>query len=306
MSQPLDDSQRRLLQQTAHSERRFLWGLAFRITGVAADAEDVVQETLARLIAQPPADLSAPLRPWLVRVASRLAIDVLRRRRRRRYVGPWLPSPVPDVELADHAARYEARESLTFAFLLALEALPPTQRAVLVLRDVLDLDVRETADALGLSPSNIKVSHLRARRRLSGYDPQRVDTSAAAQARVQAALVRLLTAIAQRDVQAVASLLSDQVVLLNDADGQYLSARKPVRGRRAVSLFLVKVQRFSDRVAYVPQLVNRAGLPALAAQASEAPPAGLAPHFVLGIQLDAAGQICALYNVLADRKLATL
>lgn len=306
MSLRIDESQRRLLQDAAQAERPFLWGLAFRITGVAADAEDVVQETLTRLLQQPPADLSAPLRPWLVRVASRLAIDVLRRRRRTHYVGPWLPSPVADDAPGSPTARYEARESLTFAFLLALEALPPTQRAILVLRDVLDLDVRATAEALGQSESNVKVSHLRARRRLKDYDPQRVDTSATAQARVQDALLRLLTAIAQHDIQAVSALLSDQVVMYSDAGGQYLSARKPVRGNRSVSLFLVKVQRFSGSVAYVPSLTLRAGLPALVAQAQEAPPARLAPRFVLGIQLDASGHICALYNVLADRKLATI
>lgn len=305
MTEPASDP-RPLLAQTAQQERDFLWGLAFRITGVAADAEDVVQETLTRLLVQPPPDLSAPLRPWLVRVASRLAIDVLRRRRRQSYIGPWLPSPVLDCEPAQAGARYEARESLTFAFLLALEALPPTQRAVVVLRDVLDLDVRETAQALSMRESNVKVTHLRARRRLQDYDQQRIDTSAAAQARVQDALMRLLAAIAQQDVQAVAALLSDQVVMYNDAGGQYLSARKPVRGRKSVSLFLVKVPRLGGSIAYLPQLRPLAGLPALFAQAAEAPRAGIAQRFVLGIELDASGRIAALYNVLADRKLPTL
>src|SRR5438128_12126286 len=74
--------------------RRFLWGLCYRMTGSAADAEDVVQDTFVRAIEHPPGRTNEPLRPWLVKVALNLARDLLRRRRRREYVGPWLPSPI--------------------------------------------------------------------------------------------------------------------------------------------------------------------------------------------------------------------
>ena len=98
-----------------------------------------------------------------------------------------------------------------------------------MLRDVLDLDVRETAAALEMSDSNVKVVHLRGRRKLATYDRARIDTSRAAQAR-GTALSQLLFAIVQQDVAAVASLLSPQVILLNDGGGQYLAARSPMRG----------------------------------------------------------------------------
>src|SRR5262249_61740237 len=89
-------------------DRRFLWGLCYRLTGCAADADDLVQETFVRAIERPPARRDQPWRPWLVRVALNLGRDLLRRRRRRRYVGPWLPSPIetgdetspPSVEAA--------------------------------------------------------------------------------------------------------------------------------------------------------------------------------------------------------------
>lgn len=307
MSSLADPTHRNALQLAARQERPFLWGLAYRITGVAADADDVVQEAFSRLLGPRPPDLSAPLRPWLVRVTSRLAIDVLRRRRRCPYVGPWLPSPVENVA-ADSAgpnARYDAAESLTFAFLLALEALPPKQRAVLVLRDVLDLDVAETADALSMSAANVKVAHLRARRRLQGYDSQRVDTSLAAQQRVQDALFRLLTAISQRDIPAVAALLSDQVVLHSDSGGQHLAARKPVRGLRSVSTFLVKTQRGLEGAVVVPGFAVLSGLPSLVLHIT-APEKDIARRLVLGIDVDEKGLITALYNVQADRKLTAI
>ncbi len=78
--------------------RRFLWGLCYRLTGSAADADDLVQETFVRAIELPPARLGDPLRPWLVRVAVNLGRDLLRRRRRVPYKGPWLPSPIETDE----------------------------------------------------------------------------------------------------------------------------------------------------------------------------------------------------------------
>src|SRR4030095_12948344 len=131
--------------------RRHLWGLCYRMTGNAADADELVQETFARALERPPARTDQPWRPWLVRVAMNLARDLLRYRRRSPYRGSWLPSPIetdsddelPSYELAVGSGsptegRYELLESVSFAFLLALEALRPNQRAVLLLRDVFD------------------------------------------------------------------------------------------------------------------------------------------------------------------------
>src|SRR5581483_3080494 len=73
---------------------RFVWGLCYRLTGCAADADDLVQETFARALTHPPPRTDEPWRPWLIRVAVNLGKDLLRRRRRIEYEGPWLPSPV--------------------------------------------------------------------------------------------------------------------------------------------------------------------------------------------------------------------
>lgn len=301
---PLEPNAATTLARLLAADRKFLWGLAYRITGSAADADDVVQDAFARALAQPPERLDEPLRPWLVRVTSRLSIDVLRRRRRHSYVGPWLPSPVDEswLEQGPQGARYDARESVTLAFLLALEALPPKARAVLVLRDVLDLDVAETAAALQMTESNVKVTHLRARQKLAMYDTARVDTSPAAQVRVQGVLNQLLMAVSTGDVATVAALLSPDVVLLSDGGGQYLAARKPVHGAKSVSLFIVKTSRKQSAVQVVPSWLVLAGLPTLHLQVDRPPP-GLAPALTVSITLDSDGRIACLYYVLADRKL---
>src|SRR5262245_56527904 len=155
--------------QTFDEHKRFLWGMCYRMTGSAADADDIVQDTFVRALENPPADMEAPLRPWLVKVAMNLSRDQLRRRRRREYVGPWLPFPVltdgdaqsqlGHTTLTEDSpgAHYDLKESVTLAFLLALEALTPAQRAVLLLRDVFDYSTIETAEALVMSEVNIKV-----------------------------------------------------------------------------------------------------------------------------------------------------
>src|ERR1044071_1374604 len=88
------------------TDRRMLWGLCYRMTGNAADADDLVQETFVKAIEHPPRNTDAPLRPGLIRVAMNLSRDYLRQRRRRSYTGPWLPSPVPTGD-AESPASYE-------------------------------------------------------------------------------------------------------------------------------------------------------------------------------------------------------
>src|ERR671916_433883 len=121
------------LEQTFNENQKFLWGLSYRMTGSAADADDVCQETFIRLLQKPPANTEEPLRPWLVRVAVNLSRDVLRRRRRQDYVGQWLPAPFEtenndddflavldykaNTENSDSytpSARYEMLESVSF------------------------------------------------------------------------------------------------------------------------------------------------------------------------------------------------
>ena len=308
--------------QAFRDSERLVWGLCYRMTGSAADADDLVQETFARALARPPAHRDQPWRPWLVRVAINLAHDVLRRRRRQPYAGPWLPSPIEtDDEPPAHEpvvtgsdgrpltteGRYDLMESVSFGFLVALEALTPRQRAVLLLRDVFDYTVEETATALGMSTSNVKTTHHRARAAMAAYDRTRVPPGADRTSATQEMLARFMVALREGRPRDVESLLASDVRAVNDGGGEFIAARKPVVGREKVARFYHKITRVSgsgsDNARVRFALLN--GLPGLVIDTPDAPP-GIARRFVTMLELDASGRIRRVYNVLATRKLAAL
>jgi RNA polymerase sigma-70 factor (ECF subfamily) len=296
---------------------RFLWGLCYRLTGSAADADDLVQATFVRALERPPARTDEPWRPWLTRVAINLGRDLLRRRKRRRYVGPWLPSPVTtggDGELASYEpllaagvtteGRYDMLESVSFAFLLALEALTPKQRAILLLRDVFDYSVAETADALGVSEPDVKTTHHRARKAMERYDRERCRPTRETQERTRAALVELMSAFNRGDLDGAERMLSESALALSDGGGEFFAARVPVVGRSRVMKFYSNVARRSlDGATY--RLITVNGTPALLTEIPNAA-RGQAPRLVTLVDLGPDGRIVRIYSVLATRKLTAL
>jgi RNA polymerase sigma-70 factor (ECF subfamily) len=294
---------------------RHVWGLAYRITGSAADADDVVQETFARTLERAPRHVDRPLRPWLTQVALNLARDALRRRKRRPYIGPWLPSPVETSRLDEPApqprsgadgvdARYELRESASYAFLVALEALTPQQRVVLVLRDVLDYSVRETADALDISEANVKTTHHRARSAMVEYDSARQPPTAVLAQATRAMLERFLFALVNGDVRTLMACLADDARSVADGGGEFLAALRPILGRDRVARFLLGLQKKARwRGRFDLRSVN--ALPALVAE-FDAAPSRWAPRIVFRIELGSDGRIRDLFIVAASSKLSAV
>jgi RNA polymerase sigma factor (sigma-70 family) len=287
--------------------RRFLWGLCYRMTGCAADADDVVQDTFVRAIERPPRRTDEALRPWLIKVALNLARDLLRRRRRRDYVGRWLPSPIetepPSHEPAALDGRYELLESVSFAFLIALEALTPTQRAVLLLRDVFDYSVKETAEALDLTEANVKTTHHRARRAMAAYDSARQIPTAARQQATAAALRQFLHALEGHDVAAIETLLADDVRTTTDGGGEFKSALHTIIGRDKVTRFYVAVAANAANGRVRMPSLN--GMPSVVVDLPSPSP-GIAPRLALIAELNDQGKIAHLYVVSATRKLTAL
>jgi RNA polymerase sigma-70 factor (ECF subfamily) len=229
------------------AQRGRLWGLAYRMTGSAEDAEDVVQEAFARLLEREPARDPGELPFWLVRVATNLALDALRRRKRRPYTGAWLPAPVElDPTEPDPGARYEQVESATFAFLIALEALGPRQRAALLLRDVVGASPAETAEILGVSEANARVLHLRARRAMQAYDQRRCVPTPELRERHRAALEGFLGALFAQDVRAVEAWLAESARTVTDAGGEYTALAAPLDGRARVARFYVTATKLRE------------------------------------------------------------
>jgi RNA polymerase sigma-70 factor (ECF subfamily) len=302
--------------ETLENDRRLLWGLCYRMTGNAADIDDLVQETFVRALAHPPRHTDESLRPWLVRVAMNLSRDLLRRRRRRDYTGPWLPAPVPTDEENlpsfepeappedSPAARYDLKESISFAFLLALEALTPTQRAVLLLRDVFDYSTAETTAALDMTEANVKVTLLRARKRMKDYDQHRVDFSPARREATRRALEQFLLYLKARDAAGLERLLAEDVVSLSDGGGEVQAARQPIRGRDKL---LRLIAALNAKLRRAPRDARRElnGLPAVIFEDVDST-ATRATRYTLHIELDDAGRIRRLDAVLAPSKLVTV
>lgn len=282
-----------------------LWAVAYRMTGSAADADDVVQDTFVKAMSHAPLRTDEPMRPWLMKVVVRASIDVLRRRKKTSYVGPWLPEPIdtgPATSAPSPERRYDELESVTFAFLMALEALSPRARAVLLLREVFDHSVREVAEMLGMTETHVKVTHHRARIVMGDYDRERTPPTAEAQERTRLVLGTLLMHFASGDHAAIEQMLQEDVRTLNDSNGKYTAARVVVAGRAKVALFWRKITP-TRGVTLSVRMLN--GFPALVAELAERP-AHLAPRTVLLVSLAPGGGIRELNGIVAPEKLSRL
>lgn len=301
--------------QTFDEHKRVLWGLCYRMTGSATDADDIVQDTFVKALERPPTDMEAPIRPWLVKVAMNLGRDHLRRRRRREYFGPWLPSPVltdGDESQLDHpistddspGVRYDLMESVTLAFLLALEALTPAQRAVLLLRDVFDFSTAETAGALDMSESNIKVTLHRARRIMRSYEKNRISNFSKRVEEMRDTLQRFLSRLASGDVQGLKEMLAADVVLVTDGGGEINALAEPVYGSEKVLRLIAKLYEANRKVTST-SLITVNGEPAILVERSQMRP-GHALFFTMHCELDEHSLMRRLHFVFAPSKLTAL
>jgi RNA polymerase sigma-70 factor (ECF subfamily) len=226
------------------------FGIAYRMLGSAAEAEDVAQEALVRLhraggVENPEA--------FVTTVTTRLAIDALRSARRRRevYVGSWLPEPLVDDErLRD----VEDEETISIAFLVLLERLSPEERAVLVLREAFDYPFSEIAEILGKTEANCRQILSRARRRIEEERP-RFDPDFAQR---EALASRFLAAARDGDLDGLVELLAPDAVLVGDGGGKARSLPRPMVGAPSVAQALVTFHRMAERsgVELRPACVN--------------------------------------------------
>jgi RNA polymerase sigma-70 factor (TIGR02957 family) len=236
------------------AHRNLLFTVAYEMLGSAADAEDVLQEVWLRWSGVAHDEVREP-RAYLVRVTTRLALNHLRSgaRRREEYVGPWLPEPLltsPDV-----AEDVELAESVSTAMLLVLETLPPTERAVFVLREVFDVPYDEIAAAVGKSEAAVRQVAHRARSHVQARRPR----AAVSTGERDAVIARFQRAATTGDLQALMDVLAPDVVLLSDGGGKVRAALKPIVGRDKVLRFLAGV--VPEDFELVPVWLN--GAPAI-------------------------------------------
>jgi RNA polymerase sigma-70 factor, ECF subfamily len=214
----------------AHRPR--LFSIAYRMLGSASEAEDVVQDAWLRARTDEHADVRSP-RAYLTTIVTRLCIDRLRSAERTRleYPGPWLPEPLaePNQESAELAA------SLTTAFLVLLEQLSPTERAVFLLREVFELDFDEIAGNVGKSEANTRQILTRARRRLRDSRPRFTAPRREAEEIVR----RFRHACATGDVEELMAVLHSDAELIADGGGKASAATRPVLGADRIAKFVL-------------------------------------------------------------------
>lgn len=217
---------------TFMSVRPRLFGIAYRMLGSAAEAEDVVQDVWLRWQAT---DRTVVLdaAAFLATATTRLAINVAQsaRSRREMYIGPWLPEPVDTS--ADPQLGAERSQALEFAVLLLLEKLSPTERAAYVLREAFDYSYRQIAEILETGEANTRQLVTRARKHIE--DERRSPVSPAEQRRL---LEAFIAAARKGDFSALENLFASEVVSYSDGGGVARAARIPVLGRFNVAKFI--------------------------------------------------------------------
>jgi RNA polymerase sigma-70 factor (ECF subfamily) len=269
-----------------------LFGIAYRMMGTVAEAEDLVQEAWLRWQG---ADHDAVREPaaFLTTTVTRLALTELdsARARRERYVGPWLPEPVDTA--ADPALGAERTEALSFAMLLLLERLSPAERAAYVLHEAFDYPYRRVAEVLETSEANARQLGARARAHL-----ERARTASVTDAERQRLLAAFLAAAQQGDLELLEAVLAEDVVALSDGGGAVVAARKPIVGRGNVARFLLGVlEKFASDLDNVPAHYN-GGLAFVSLRGEQ-------PIAVWALDIGADG-IRGFYNVMNPAKLSRI
>ena len=282
--------------------RAHLLGIAYRMLGEMASAEDIVQETWLRWQKAVRTEIENP-RAWLSTITIRLSLDALRsaRARRETYVGPWLPEPlVPDDMRAlaadTPAARAELASDLSLALLHVLERLSPEERAAFILHDAFDCDYAEIAEMLGKNEPACRKLVSRARERVKADRPR----YSISKDRHREMLARFTQAAANAEPAAFQALFADDVVFYSDGGGRVSAALNPVYGADKVARLLSGLMRknadFGTSELAVMEINNRLSVVSTVAGAIFA---------VVSIEVED-DRITAIYTVRNPQKLARL
>ncbi|WP_254548998.1 RNA polymerase sigma factor SigJ [Catellatospora tritici] len=254
-------------------ERRQLINLGYRMLGSLVEAEDAVQETYARWYAMSPSERDAIRSPgaWLTTVASRICLDLLgsARARRERYVGEWIPEPLPEPAewatgrlggaAADPADRVTLDESVTMAFLVMLDSFTPAERVTFILHEVFGYSFAEVAEIVGRTPAACRQLASSARRRVRASQP------APTPAAQHAGIVRdFKQAWEAKDINALVGLLDPGATAVADGGGVVSAVLGPIDGSEQIARYAVGIATWAPGMTILERMVN--GRPGLVAQ----------------------------------------
>jgi RNA polymerase sigma-70 factor, ECF subfamily len=273
------------------SHRPRLFGVAYRMLGSRAAAEDVLQDAYLRWHQSATEDIQSPI-AFLVTITTRLCLDHLRELKLERelYVGPWLPEPIVEDQFPSPEMQLELAGEVSVAFLAVLERLGPEERAAFLLHDVFDYDYPEVAEILGKAQPACRQMIHRARSRVRESRP-RFSVTAESRERV---LRKFLTAVGTGDRQAVMALLTEDVEYMADGGGKVKAALKVLHGPERIGWLYHCIARRFVGVTYRLIRVN-GELGALAMMDGQ-------PFYIVSIVTDGE-RISRIYNILNPDKL---
>lgn len=250
---------------TFEPHRRRLLGLAYRMLGSMAEAEDAVQEAYLRWHDADRARIGEP-RAFLMTTTTRICLDILKsaRSRREEYVGPWLPDPIIDTASLAPDAQTELAEDLSIALLLALESLSPLERAAFLLHDVFDYSFAQIAEALGRNEAACRQLATRARTHVRVNRPSAMALrrpSDAIDPKHAELLSAFITATRTGDLQALMRMLATDAKVITDGGGKVAAALNVIEGADRGAAFLIGATRKGWRDDYSLRFDIINGLP---------------------------------------------
>lgn len=235
------------LQEVYLSYKRYAFSIAYRMLGVVADAEDAVQDCFTDLQQRERSGIHN-IKAYVAKSITNRCLNIMNsaRSRRETYIGEWLPEPVSEPWDGPEAAA-ERKDTLSYAFLVLLERLTPTERAVFVLREAFQYDYESIAEMLNKSDSNCRQIFSRAKRTLQA-EPSPARRSVSSGKEREALLRKFTTAFTAYDISAMLELLSEHPVLIADGGGQEVhTILRPMEGRKGV-LALLTSQRVLKQI----------------------------------------------------------
>jgi RNA polymerase sigma-70 factor (ECF subfamily) len=253
---------------TFEPHRRRLRGLAYRMLGSMADAEDAVQEAYLRWHGTERGQVSDP-KAFLMTTTARICIDMLTsaRARREEYVGPWLPEPVVDTAALAPDSRAELAEDLSIALLLTLDRLSPLERAAFLLHDVFDFSFGEVALTLERSEAACRQLATRAREHVRSARPRGTKNDGQHERLMSAFMAATLSG----DLDSLTQLLASDVRVMTDGGGKVSAALNVLEGADHAARFLIGVSRKGWRDDFTTRFAIINGLPGMIVDAPEGP-----------------------------------
>ncbi|RTE03011.1 RNA polymerase sigma-70 factor [Paenibacillus whitsoniae] len=222
------------LEDIYREHHALFFSVAYRLLGTVADTEDILQDVFISLQGLPLEDISN-LKAYIVKMITNRCLNELKsaRKRRESYVGPWLPEPIMQGSETGPEARFLQEESISYAFLVLLQSLSPTERAAFVLKEVLDYDYAEVADMLLKSEVNCRKIVSRAKAKIEEARKREWRGQGDASPLVHS----FLSAVRTGDFQGFVSLLTEDAVLVSDGGGKRRAALRPILGKSRIRGF---------------------------------------------------------------------